>query len=95
LKADANILNKQSDQLTRGGPPAWGLGELLETPHRKNMIMLRKSQKPLKRAEEVLCSMEFDIKQWGICIYLMCVLLVLNKTLDYKHTKYTAVQDWK
>jgi hypothetical protein len=28
----ANILNKQP---TRGGPPAWGLGVGLTTPHRK------------------------------------------------------------
>jgi hypothetical protein len=28
-----NILNKES---TRGGLPAWGLGEVLKTPHRKN-----------------------------------------------------------
>jgi len=25
----ANISNKQSGQPTRGGPPAWGLGEVL------------------------------------------------------------------
>jgi hypothetical protein len=31
----ANTLNKQS-QPTRGGPPAWGLGEGLTTPHHKN-----------------------------------------------------------
>jgi hypothetical protein len=36
----ANILNKQS-QPTRGGPPAWGLGELLTTPHLKKLVMLR------------------------------------------------------
>jgi hypothetical protein len=24
-------------QPTRGGPPAWGLGEVLTTPHRKNV----------------------------------------------------------
>ena len=29
----ANISNQQS---TRGGPPAWGLGEVITTPHRKN-----------------------------------------------------------
>ena len=28
-----NILNQQSK---RGGPPAWGLGEVLTMPHRKN-----------------------------------------------------------
>jgi hypothetical protein len=27
----ANKLNKQSGQPTRGGPPAWGLGEVLTT----------------------------------------------------------------
>jgi hypothetical protein len=32
-RAVANILNKQSR--TRGGPPAWGLGVGLTTPHRK------------------------------------------------------------
>ena len=32
----ANILNKQSQSADRGGPPAWGLGELLTTPHHKN-----------------------------------------------------------
>ena len=29
----ANISNQQS---IRGGPPAWGLGEVITTPHRKN-----------------------------------------------------------
>jgi len=33
----ANILNKQPWTATRGGPPAWGLGEVLTTPHRKNV----------------------------------------------------------
>jgi len=32
----ANILNKQSRHLTRGGSQAWGLGEVLTTPHRNN-----------------------------------------------------------
>jgi hypothetical protein len=31
----ANILNKSRGQPTRGGPPAWGLGVGLTTPHRK------------------------------------------------------------
>jgi hypothetical protein len=31
----ANILNKQSRQPTRDGPPAWGLSVGLTTPHRK------------------------------------------------------------
>jgi hypothetical protein len=34
-KVATNILNKQSGQPTRGGPPAWGLGVRLTTPHRK------------------------------------------------------------
>ena len=33
----ANILNKQSQKPIWGGPPAWGLGEVLTTPHRKNV----------------------------------------------------------
>jgi hypothetical protein len=31
------ILNKQSRKPTRDGPPAWGLGEMLTTPQRKNV----------------------------------------------------------
>jgi hypothetical protein len=31
----ANILNKQSRTADKGGPPAWGLGGGLTTPHRK------------------------------------------------------------
>jgi len=31
----ANVLNKQSLTADKGGPPAWGLGEVLTTPHRK------------------------------------------------------------
>jgi len=31
-----NILNKQSQTADRGGPPAWGMGEVLTTPHREN-----------------------------------------------------------
>jgi hypothetical protein len=31
----ANILNKQSRTPDKGGPPAWGLGVGLTTPHRK------------------------------------------------------------
>jgi len=33
----ANILNKHSWTATRGGPPAWGLGEVLVSSHRKNV----------------------------------------------------------
>jgi len=32
----ANILNKGRGQRTKGGPPAWGLGEVLTT-YRKNV----------------------------------------------------------
>ena len=32
-----NILNKQSQTGDKGGPPAWGLGEVLTTPHHKNV----------------------------------------------------------
>jgi hypothetical protein len=35
-RAAANILNKQSRRLTRGGPLTWCLGEMLTTSHRKN-----------------------------------------------------------
>ena len=33
----ANILNNSRGQPTRGGPPDWGLGEVLTTPHRKKV----------------------------------------------------------
>jgi len=33
----ANILNSSRGQPTRDGPPAWWLGEVLTTPHHKNM----------------------------------------------------------
>jgi hypothetical protein len=33
----ANISNKQSGQLTRGGPPGRGLGKLPTTPQGKNV----------------------------------------------------------
>jgi hypothetical protein len=35
-KLAATILNKQSRQPTSGGLPAWGLGEVVTNPHRKN-----------------------------------------------------------
>ena len=33
----ANISNKQSWTADRCGPPAWGLGKVLTTPHHKNV----------------------------------------------------------
>jgi len=30
------VSNMEGGQPTRGGPPAWGLGEVLTIPHRKN-----------------------------------------------------------
>jgi hypothetical protein len=44
-KVAVTILNKQSRQSTRGGPPAWRLGEVLTTPHHKNLIMLQNIQR--------------------------------------------------
>jgi hypothetical protein len=32
-----HIFNKESWTEKRGGPPAWGLGEVLTTPHLKNV----------------------------------------------------------
>ena len=40
-KVVANILNKSSGQPTKGGPPIWGLGEVLTTPYCKKSILLR------------------------------------------------------
>jgi len=39
LKVAVNILDKQPQQPIRGGPPAWGLGEGLTTPHRKKTFL--------------------------------------------------------
>ena len=36
--AAANILNKQSRTAKSGGHPAWGVGEVLTVPHRKNWL---------------------------------------------------------
>jgi len=33
-RVSANILNKQSRTADKGGPPAWGLGEVLTTFHK-------------------------------------------------------------
>jgi hypothetical protein len=35
MEVTANTLNKQSGTADRGGSPAWGLGEVLRTPHPK------------------------------------------------------------
>jgi len=35
-RVDVNILSSRR-QPTRCGPPAWGLGEMLTNPHRKNV----------------------------------------------------------
>ena len=34
----ANVMNKQSRTANKGGAPAWGLGEVLTTPHCKNVF---------------------------------------------------------
>jgi hypothetical protein len=43
----ANILNKQSWTADKGGPPAWGLGVGLTTPHRKKQACYIRSQEAL------------------------------------------------
>jgi hypothetical protein len=40
-----NILKNICGHPTRCGPPAWGLGEMLTTPHRKNLSY----DEPLKK----------------------------------------------
>ena len=47
----ANISSR--GQPTRGGTPAWGLGEILTTPHRKKLIMLRNIARWAGHAERV------------------------------------------
>ena len=36
-RVTANILNKQLQTADKGGPPAWGLCEVLTIPHHKNV----------------------------------------------------------
>ena len=40
----AYIQNKQSRTTARGGPPTWGLGEVLTTPHRKKYHFAKQSK---------------------------------------------------
>jgi hypothetical protein len=47
VEVAASTLNKQSRTAERSGPPAWGLGEVLTTPHRKKVMMLRNSVQSL------------------------------------------------
>ena len=42
----ANMLNRQSRTVVRGGPPAWGLVERLTTPHCKEEIVTNSLDKP-------------------------------------------------
>jgi hypothetical protein len=51
-----NQLNKQPRQPTRGGPPAWGLGEVLTTSSRENVHVMNCPQ------DEML---PLEIKQSG------------------------------
>ena len=41
----AHISNRQLRTSDKGGPPAWGLGELLTNPHRKNVSCYEKFTK--------------------------------------------------
>ena len=42
-----NILISSLGQPARGGPPAWGLGEVVTTLYRRNLSMLRNSHESL------------------------------------------------
>jgi hypothetical protein len=44
-KVAANILISSCEQPTRAGPPAWGLGEVLTVPCRKNVYAMNCSQR--------------------------------------------------
>jgi hypothetical protein len=43
-RVTVNKLNSSRGQPTRGGPPAWGLGEVLTTPSRENTHVMNYSQ---------------------------------------------------
>jgi hypothetical protein len=45
-RLDANVLNKQPWTNDKGGPPVWGLGVGLTTPHRKNKFVTKRINEP-------------------------------------------------
>jgi hypothetical protein len=40
-RVSVNLLNEQTWTADKGGPPSWGLGEMLKTSHRKKLALLR------------------------------------------------------
>jgi hypothetical protein len=67
----ANVLKKQSRTADKGGPPDWGLGERLTTPHRENVFLLRNIHRqsvgpglgrPKRRWED---NIKMDLKELG------------------------------
>jgi hypothetical protein len=52
----ANILNKQSRIGDKGWSPAWGLGEVLTTPHRKNVSCYKMFTDKTSDLDWVLCT---------------------------------------
>jgi hypothetical protein len=47
MDGKSEYIEEAVGQPTMGGPPAWGFGEVLTTPYRKNITMLQKNHKSL------------------------------------------------
>jgi hypothetical protein len=61
-----NISNSGREEPIRGGPSAWGLGEVLRTPHHKKLIVLTKyCKKPRNQTD----SLVRPIQVVGSCEY--------------------------
>jgi len=55
VEGSCEYLNKQSRTADKGGPPAWGLGEVLTAPHRKKYNVAKQSKsKPRTWTDTVL-----------------------------------------
>ena len=57
-RAAANILISSLGQPIMCGPPAWGLGKLLTTPHRKNISWCETKSKPQTWTDTLVRTMQ-------------------------------------
>ena len=57
-----NVLNEQSRTADKGWAPAWGLGEVLTTPHSKNLLVAKQSKSKPRTWTDTLV---MDIQEVG------------------------------
>ena len=94
----ANILNKQSGQPTRSGPPAWGFGVTLTTSHCKNKGVQKRHTGPpnwtdnLERPWQRKMDMRFGT--WNVrSLYRAGALGLVTSELDRCRMDLVGVQD--